>query len=72
MHILLDHLEDYFDETGLTLIKVSDEIVESCHQHLNKRLTKSYALTKDLSNLSHGDRLYRAVCHHNSSIINIT
>ena len=71
MHILLDHLEDYFDDTGLTLIKVSDEIVESCHQYLNNRLTKSYALTKDLSNPNHGDRLYRAVRDHNSSIINI-
>ena len=59
MHIILDPLEDYFNDTGLTLIKVTDEMVESCHQYLHKRLLNSYNLTKDVNNPS----------HHNTSAI---
>ena len=71
IHIILDHVEDYFNDVGLTLFKVTDEMVESCHQYLHKRFMKSYFITKDLSNSSHGDRLYRAVRHHNSSAISM-
>ena len=38
IHILLDHLEDYFDETDMTLLNVLDELVENMHQFLHKRL----------------------------------
>ena len=44
LHILIDHLCDYFDETNLTLVKSSDEIVENCHQLFNKRLIKVFAV----------------------------
>ena len=33
-----------FDETNLTLIKASDEIVENCHQLFNKMLIKGFAV----------------------------
>ena len=66
IHILLDHLEDYFDLTDVTLIKTSDELCENMHQFLHKRLIRSYYTVKDLSNPSHGQRLFRAVKHLNS------
>ena len=44
LHIIIDHLCDYFDETNLTLVKSSDEIVENCHQLFNKRLIKGFAV----------------------------
>ena len=31
MHIICDHYEDYFELTGESLLKVSDEITESVH-----------------------------------------
>ena len=57
LHIILDHLEDYFNETNRTLLRTSDEVVENMHQFVFKRLMKGYNV-KDISNLSHGDKLY--------------
>ena len=44
LHIIIDHLCDYFDKTNLTLIKASDEIVENFHQLFNKMLIKGFAV----------------------------
>ena len=66
IHILLDHLEDYFDESNMTLIKATDELVENMHQFLAKRLSRSLYLVKNVSNPAHGPRLFRAVMHLNS------
>ena len=66
IHILLDHLEDYFDLTNITLKKVTDELCENMHQVLNKMLIKSMYFVKDVSNPNHGPRLLSAVKHLNS------
>lgn len=66
IHILLDHLEDYFDLTNMTLIKVTDELCENMHQFVSKRLMKSFYYVKDVSNPNHGPRLFRAIMHLNS------
>ena len=66
VHILLDHLEDYFDMTDMTLLKTSDQLIEHMHQHLHKRLIKSFYAVKDVSNPSHVSKLFRAVRHLNS------
>ena len=65
LHIILHHLCDYFDETNMTLVKVSDEVVENCHQLFNKRLIKGFHV-KDLSNPAHGEKLYNAVRSFNT------
>ena len=65
LHIIIDHLCDYFNETNLTLVKASDEIVENCHQLFNKRLIKGFTV-KDLSNPAHGEKLYNAVRSFNT------
>ena len=66
IHILNDHLEDYFDETNVTLIKCTDELTEHMHQFLNKVLMRSFYLVNETSNLNQGKKLYRAVLHMNS------
>ena len=66
MHIILEHLMDYLDETGLSLVKTSDELIENMHQYLHKLLLKSFYKVKDVTNPNHGKRLYRAVMHLNS------
>lgn len=66
VHILLDHLEDYFDVSEVTLLKTSDELCEHMHSYLHKRLIKSFYVVKDVSNPSHGPQLFRAVRHLNS------
>lgn len=60
IHILLHHLEDYFDETELTLLKTSDELVESMHQHVFKRMMKGYNV-KDINSPKHGEMLFKLV-----------
>ena len=66
IHILLDHLEDYFDLTNVTLKKVTDELCENMQQFLVRRLVRSMYYVKHVSNTNHRARLFRAVRHLNS------
>ena len=65
VHILTEHLCDYFDDSSLTLIKVTDEIVESSHQLFNKTISKGYKV-KSLSSTTHGVLLHNAVLRYNT------
>ena len=65
VHILTEHLCDYFDDSSLTLIKVTDEIVESSHQLFNKTISKGYKI-KSLSSTTHGVLLHNAVLRYNT------
>ena len=56
IQIILDHLEDYFCETDMTLLKTSEEVAESMHQAVYKHLMKGYNV-KDISNSNHGEKL---------------
>ena len=74
IHIIIDHLIDYFDSSEMTLRKTSDELIENMHQFMHKRLMKGYWV-KDVENPSHGLLLFRAVKHincYNLRIINKT
>ena len=64
LHIINDHLIDYFDLTEMTLRKTSDELIENMHQFMHKRLSKGYWV-KNTENPSHGSKLLRAVKHIN-------
>ena len=66
MHIIFDHLEDYFDHTKLSLVKTADELIENMHQFVHKRLLRSGYKVKDLLNPNHGLNLYRAILHINA------
>ena len=50
-HIIIDHLQDYFDATGLSLVKTSDQLIENMHQFVE--------------NPRHGQLLFKAVQHLN-------
>ena len=50
LHILIDHLEDYFHRTDATLIKTRDQLCEKMHQHLNNRPMCSFYIVKDVTN----------------------
>ena len=65
IHILLDHLSDYFAETNLSLAKTSDEVIENYHQFMHKRMMMGYWV-KDVTNPSHGVKLFKCVRHMNS------
>ena len=63
IHILLDHLEDYFNQTEVTLLKTMDELCEHMHQLLHKQQIRSFYAVKDISNTSQGHQLFQAVRH---------
>ena len=65
LHIVLDHLCNYFDEYGVTLKTVSDELVESMHSYVEKCMNRSGYKVKSVLNPSHGKKLFRALMHVN-------
>ena len=66
IHIIQSHVKDYISLTGKGLGKVCDQIVESCHSALNKRLVASGYHRKNLEGDSQGEMLFRGVLHFNS------
>ena len=66
LHIIFDHLQDYYDYTNLSLIKTGDELIESMHQYVDKRMQKSNYMVKDYLNPRHGEKFYHSVLHLNS------
>ena len=40
LHIIFDHLQDYYVNTNLSLIKTGDELIESMHQYVDKIMQK--------------------------------
>ena len=65
-HIIFDHLEQYYDHTKLSLVKTSDELIESMHQYVHKRMLRGGYKVKDVLSPLHGHNLYRAVLHINA------
>ena len=65
----LDHLADYFEATGKTLLNHTDELVENMHQQVYKRLVASNYVVKNIQSPTHGKRLFAGVIHHNSYAI---
>ena len=37
IHVIIDHLEDYFKETNLSLMKTSDHLIEHIHHYTQAR-----------------------------------
>ena len=65
VHLIQDHLEDYYDYTKKSLRDCCDELIEAMHQFLKKRMENSNYIVCDIQNPSHGRKLHRAVLHIN-------
>ena len=65
VHIVQAHVATYIQRTGKSLGKVSDQIVESTHSALNKRLDASKYWIKDVEAKMHGQRLLCGIVHFN-------
>ena len=48
IHVINDHLEDYYNLISESLVKVSDQWVESAHQWVEKVLRRTNNWVKDL------------------------
>ena len=65
IHIIIDHLQDYFDATGLSLVKTSDQLIENMHQFVHKHMSRSNYYVNHVRNPHHGRLLFKAVQHLN-------
>ena len=61
IHIILDHLCDYFDDMDITLKSVTDELTKIMHQFTPKRFITSGYKVKDITNVSYGKTIKRNV-----------
>ena len=64
IHTIFDHLQDYYDNTGPSIIKTEMNWL-SMHQYVDKRMHKSNYMVNDCLNLCHGEKLYHAILHIN-------
>ena len=49
--------QDYYDETGESLTKTSDQVIESAHQFVDKVIQRSCYAVKDVTCKEHGDKM---------------
>ena len=65
-HLRCDHYEDYFELTGETLLKVTDEVTKSVHAYYRIFEERhSYVSTKK-GNHTHIIEQHKTVVHYNS------
>ena len=69
IHIINAHLEDLYDLTSESLVKVCDQTIESAHQWVDKVLRRTNNWVKDFESDIHGDRLFRGIMTHNTYIV---
>ena len=66
-----DHLclQDHYNINGQSLVKMSDHLVESAHQWLDKVLHNGGYYRKDFTSEEHGKKLYEGVMKHNCYVM---
>ena len=66
MHIISDHLADYFDLTGKTLLNVSDEHIEAIHSAYRKFNERHSYKIRDVTSDIHHKKQEKSLLHWNS------
>ena len=67
VHIILEHLSDYFEQEGKTLRRTNDQFIEACHSKVRKFFeTHPNFKHKDKSSDTYGDAILKAIIHFNS------
>ena len=66
MHIICDHYEDYFELTGESLLKVSDEITESVHSRYRLFEERHGYVCNMKGTSGHSRKQQKSIVHYNS------
>ena len=66
MHIINDHFNMYIERNGKAIGFYSDECIEAAHAAMNKRMSRSNYVVKDINSEKHGENLLKCVLHLNS------
>ena len=56
-------MEDFFYDSGHSLGRVNDQLIEAVHSYMNKRIVKSNYWVKEVNTEVHGDQLYKCILH---------
>ena len=68
IHIILDHLSDYFEMEGKTLRNTNDQFIEACHSKVRKFFDNHPNFNhKDKSTDKNGNAILTAIVHFNSN-----
>ena len=65
LHIVFEHLPEYFEMTGKTLRKKTDQTVEATHSKLDKFIRSHNYQIRDVESEKAGKYLLRAIKHFN-------
>ena len=66
LHIIFEHLPEYFEMTGKTLRRKTDQTVETTHSKLDKFIKKHNYQIRDVNSEKSDEDLSRAINHFNS------
>ena len=61
----MNFVKDYYNKTGKSLTRTTDQTVESCHQYLDKLLMRSNYWVKDPLSEKCGRQLLAGILHFN-------
>ena len=65
-HIIIDHVPEYIRENKLSLGQTSDQLIEACHQYVNKRFQNSHYKVNNVDNPQNGSNLLKGLNHINA------
>ena len=68
VHIIVDHLSDYFELSNQTLKDTNDQFIEACHAKVKKFFDNhpNYKF-KEKNSAAYGEALLAAIVHFNSN-----
>ena len=66
LHIVIDHLQTYLDETSKSLGECTDQTIEALHQVVNRTFTNSKYYIKYLDSEKHSEIFLDGIMHVNS------
>ena len=66
LHIIFEHLPEYFEMTGKTLRRRTDQTVEVTHSKLDKFIKNHNYQIRDVTSEKAGEFLLKAIKHFNS------
>ena len=69
IHIICDHLPDYLEENKKTLLKTTDQTIESTHSKLDSFLKTHGYFRKNMDDPSTGEKLLNGLVAWNSYVL---
>ena len=66
LHIIFEHLPEYFESTGKTLRKRTDQTVEATHSKFDKFVKVHNYQVRDIGSDKAGEQFLKCVKHFNS------